>query len=253
MFDNFGPVYVVNLKRREDRKNILEGLFKEKSITDYTFIEAIDARDDLCDLVEHYPSNNITKPEMAAFMSHLKAIDYWLKNSESEYAIIFEDDMDFELSKYWKFSWDEFLSSLTLEYDVLQLSVHFIDQDHTIKFHKKRSHEYSAAFYLIKRNYAQELIKKYITNKKYNFMYSDSECVTDHFGVFKEDLCYSMALLIPNEELGTDNSTIIKKNVAELQNEKQRLIEMKENKEIIKKLWENNTLTLNQLLGKKLI
>lgn len=44
MFDNFGPVYVINLKRREDRRIVLERIFKENNIQDYTFIEAIDAK-----------------------------------------------------------------------------------------------------------------------------------------------------------------------------------------------------------------
>jgi GR25 family glycosyltransferase involved in LPS biosynthesis len=255
MFDNFGPVYVINLKRREDRKIILEGLFKEKGITDYTFIEALDARDDLSDLVHCYPSKNISKPEMAIMMSHLKAIKFWLENSNSDYALICEDDIDFGLSDYWGFTWNDFINSLTFKYDILQLSPHCINDFFDIKLHKRREDEYSAAFYLIKREYAKEIINKYFINEKYNFNYTDKENIPDHYALFKKDKCYAMALLIPNPKLKSDNLT---RNEAENRLDEQwlnneRLKQFYRNKIEVTKLWQNNVLTLDQLLGKKTI
>lgn len=255
MFDNFGPVYIINLKRRSDRKNILESLFKNMSITNYTFIEAVDAQDDISNLVNCFPSGNVSKQEMAVMMSHLKTIKYWLETSESEYAIIFEDDIDFELSRYWGFTWSDFMNSLTIEYDILQLCIHYIDDNFEIKMHMKKENEYSAAFYLIKREYAKTIINKYFINEKYNFAYSDSEHVADHYSLFKKDKCYAMALLTPNPVLGTDNLTIDSDQLKEnkYMTDKQRLKDFYNNQLKITELWKNNTLTLNQLLGKKTI
>lgn len=95
---------------------------------------------------------------MAVTMSHLKAIRYWLEHSENEYAIIFEDDIDFGLSSYWGFTWNDFINSIKFEYDILQLCVHYIDDYFEIKMHKKRENEYSAAFYLIKENMQKHLL-----------------------------------------------------------------------------------------------
>lgn len=253
MFDNFGPVYVINLKRREDRRIVLERIFKENNIQDYTFIEAIDAKNDISNLVHYFPSENISKQEMAVTMSHLKAIRYWLEHSENEYAIIFEDDIDFGLSSYWGFTWNDFINSIKFEYDILQLCVHYIDDYFEIKMHKKRENEYSAAFYLIKREYAKTLIDKYFIDNKYNFMYSDSEHVADHYAIFKKDKCYAMSLLTPNPMLGTDNLTIdnVKLKENKYMENKERLKEFYNNEKNITKLWQNNKLTLDQLLGKK--
>jgi GR25 family glycosyltransferase involved in LPS biosynthesis len=255
MFDNFGPVYIINLKRREDRKIILEGLLKERSIKDYTFIDAVDAKNDLSDLVDTYPSKNVTKQEMAAMMSHLKAIRYWLETSESDYALICEDDIDFNLSDYWGFTWNEFINTIDVEYDILQLSPHYIDDYFDIALHKKRDNEYSAAFYLIKREYAKQIINKYFINEKYNFSYSDKENIADHYSLFKKDRCYAMALLIPNPRLGTDNLTRTEEDYgfSEEWLNGERLKQFYRNEVEVKKLWQDNILTLDQLLGKKTI
>ena len=153
MFNNFGPIYVINLKRRKDRKNILLDIFEKKQIKNYTFIKAFDANDDFSNMIYCYPSDNITKQEMAVMMSHLKAIKFWLDNSDSPYGIFLEDDIDFELSKYWGFTWKEFIDNLKIDYDILQLSAHYTDYNHKLKLHKKIYTEYSAAFYIIKRDY----------------------------------------------------------------------------------------------------
>jgi GR25 family glycosyltransferase involved in LPS biosynthesis len=255
MFDDFGPVYVINLKRREDRKNHIESLFNENSISNYFFVEAFDSKEPLSDFIKHRPDVQvITKPEIAAFMSHLKAIKFWVENSETDSAIICEDDIDFELSKYWGFTWKEFMNSITFEYDILQLGIHFVGINHNIKMHKKRTHEYSASIYVIKREYAKELIKKYfVEDGRYNLSYPTAEIISDHWSIFKKDKGYSMALLIPNESFGTDNKTkyIIDGTPIPFSNET-KLKEMQANRDKLISLWKNNKLTLDELLGKKI-
>jgi GR25 family glycosyltransferase involved in LPS biosynthesis len=254
MFNEFEPVYVVNLKRREDRKRHIESLFAENSISNYSFIEAFDAKESLASFVSHKPqSKRVTKTEIASLMSHLKAIKTWVETSETDFAIICEDDIDFELSKYWGFTWKEFISSIPYEYDVLQLGIHFIENNHNIKMHKKRAQEYSASIYLIKREYAKELINKYfVEDGKYNLNYSYPELIPDHFAIFKKEKCFSMALLIPIESFGTDNRgkyLSVDGTFAPWPPES-KLKEMINNRNKIIDIWKNNTLTLDELLCK---
>jgi GR25 family glycosyltransferase involved in LPS biosynthesis len=251
MFKDFGPVYVINLKRREDRRYLLENIFKEKQITDYTFIDAVDYNEDISSLVHCYPSKNITKQEMSVMMSHLKSIKFWLENSDSEYAIILEDDIDFNLSQYWGFTWKDFINYLNIDYDVLQLSAHYVDYNHELKIHKKIYTEYSAAFYIIKREYAKTLIKKYFIENKYNFKYTDPEHIADYYGIFKKEKCYTIPLLVPNPSLGTDNASFPEGDEIFQTEEwikEQRIKMFYLNESIVTKLWQNNSLTLEELL-----
>ncbi len=43
----FGPVYVINLARRTDRREHMEKLFKDYDITNYTFIDAFDGQENI--------------------------------------------------------------------------------------------------------------------------------------------------------------------------------------------------------------
>lgn len=256
MFENFEPVYVINLKRREDRKNILLNIFKEKQIKNYTFIEAFDANDDLSNMVYCYPSDNVTKQEMAVMMSHLKAIKFWLENSDSKYGIFLEDDIDFELSKYWKFTWQDFINSLNIDYDILQLSITYIENvhiknDYSLKLHNKKQYEYAASFYLITRKHAEMIINKYFINKKYNFNYTDSEHIADYNSLFQTKKCYSMPLLAINPNLGTDNKS--KPDELEMDEslekiEQNRIKLVFSSSKRLNDLWSSNLLTLKELL-----
>lgn len=62
-----------------------------------------------------------------------------------------------------------------------------------------------------------------------------------------------MSLLTPNPMLGTDNLTIdnVKLKENKYMENKERLKEFYNNEKNITKLWQNNKLTLDQLLGKK--
>jgi GR25 family glycosyltransferase involved in LPS biosynthesis len=54
----FGPVYVINLARRTDRRDHMEKLFKDYEITNYTFIEAFDAQENIHQYIYNAERNN---------------------------------------------------------------------------------------------------------------------------------------------------------------------------------------------------
>ena len=44
-------------------------------------------------------------------MSHLKAIKHFYEETDDDYCMILEDDVDFSTVRYWNFTWQEFFGS----------------------------------------------------------------------------------------------------------------------------------------------
>ena len=171
---NFGPVYLINLKDHTHRLEHAKNEFAKYDITDYTVIEAVDGRNsDLMDIIHgRYPA--LKPSEIGCMTSHIKALKHWLETSDSEYAIIMEDDFSFDTVEYWNWDWDFVIKNLPTDLQILQLVM--IKND-PIKFnlHKKEkfhrsivmSYAWSTACYLIKRDYAKTLVKLHCVKDKY--------------------------------------------------------------------------------------
>jgi GR25 family glycosyltransferase involved in LPS biosynthesis len=99
-------IKVVNLKRREDRKNNMIKLFNDHHITNYEFIEAVDGTTLSCEIepfktqAQLFIGNdfNNRRGVIGCALSH---INLWTKllTSDDNYYVIFEDDINFS-SKY---------------------------------------------------------------------------------------------------------------------------------------------------------
>ena len=178
----FGPVYVINLPRRTDRREHMERLFKDYDITNYTFIEAFDAQENIHQHIYNAERSNdkaAKRAETAACMSHLKAIRYWLDTSDSEYAIFAEDDLSMDTVQYWPWTWQEFLNAIHFNYDVLQLCLTQFGQKN-VKMHKRFRTDYSAGLYILKRSHAEAIIKRMIIDDKYNVNIDRHDVIVDH-------------------------------------------------------------------------
>jgi GR25 family glycosyltransferase involved in LPS biosynthesis len=171
---NFGPVYLINLKDHKHRLKNAKSEFKKYEIENYTVIEAVDGRkSDLSEIVYgDYP--NLKPTEIGCITSHIKAIKHWLDTSDSDYAIIMEDDFSFDTVEYWQWNWDYVIKNIPQNADIVQF---VMIQNEPIKFnlHKKMpfnpktkmEYSWSTACYLIKREYARSLIKEHIRGDKF--------------------------------------------------------------------------------------
>lgn len=172
--NNFGPVYLINLKDHKHRLTNAKKEFNKYGIKDYTVIEAIDGRNsDLRHIVEgKYP--NLKPSEIGCLASHIKALKHWLDTSDSEYAVIMEDDFSFDTVQYWQWDWDYVTNSIPKNAQIVQL---IMIQNDPVKFNlhkkqpfdknKKMSYAWSTACYLIKRNYAETLVNLHYVDGKY--------------------------------------------------------------------------------------
>ena len=136
--------------------------------------------------------------ELACTLSHFKAWKYFIENSDSDYAIIIEDDFSFDTVKYWNFTWKEYIKNINIEYDMIQLVIFNMEKDFNPKFHKRTSKDESTAAYLIKKDYAKKMLNKYLIDGKFNL---PKQCVADHF-IYNEGNVYAEALFVVHEEMG---------------------------------------------------
>lgn len=172
--NGFGPVYLINLKDHKHRLKNAQQQFKKYKVKDYNIVEAIDGRkNDLSNIIiGNYP--NLKPSEIGCITSHIKALNHWLNTSDSDYAIIMEDDFSFDTVDYWQWDWDYVIKNIPDSADIVQL---ILIQNDPVKFslhkkqnyeHKKRmSYSWSTACYLIKRPYAKKIVDLHCYNGKY--------------------------------------------------------------------------------------
>lgn len=177
---NFPEVYYVSLSDSTDRQQSFKNQFLLNDFQNIKMIEAYDGRknnytekNDIVDGVYFY---QLDSGQIAATISHLRAISYWYFNSNSEYAIFFEDDMSIGSINYWNFDWNHFISILPENWKVIQLSLIKDEiKEIDMKLNCRVWWNWSAGSYLISRNYAEELINFYYQHGKYFLKIKDED------------------------------------------------------------------------------
>jgi len=180
---NFPPVYYISLSDSIDRQQSFENQFLLNGIENVKMIEAYDGRKiNYCienDTVDGVHFHQMDSGGIAAAISHLKAIEEWYNSSDSEYAIFFEDDMTIQSADDWNFTWEDFVSVLPKDWKAIQLSLikeHGIE-DNDMKLNQREWWNWSAGSYLIRRNYAKELIEHFYQENKYYLKIKDYDVI----------------------------------------------------------------------------
>lgn len=197
--NGFEPVYVINLESRKDRLDHIKKEFKKYGVTEYEVFNAVDGENaDFNDLVFQKEKLQLSNAELGATISHLKTISHWLETSDSEYAIVVEDDLSLETVDRWNFIFSDFIKSINKPYDILQLC---IIQNHKINtnLHMREKMDWSAACYLIKRDAGRKLINKYFIDNKY-VLPQDRSAVADSI-IYSGSKTLSIPLFTYNLEL----------------------------------------------------
>ena len=234
----FGHIYVINLPRRTDRREHMERLFKDYDITNYTFIEAFDAQENIHQYIYNAERKNekaAKRTETAACMSHLKAIKHWLDTSDTEYAIFAEDDLSMDTVQYWPWTWQEFMDAIYFDYDVLQLCLTQFNQKKT-QMHKRFRTDYSAGLYILKRSHAQSVIGRMMIDGKYNVNINRDEVIVDHSVIMGgTDRAYACGLFTYDVTTPSDiNPTALRLHT--------------KSRDSVLQYWKQNNLTLKEFI-----
>ena len=97
-------IKVINLKKREDRKNSMIDQFKKENVTNFEFIEAVDGNElkESEELRLLFQRNNFTyrKGIMGCALSHIQLWNDLINDTSNDYYVVLEDDL--ELSSDFK-------------------------------------------------------------------------------------------------------------------------------------------------------
>ena len=201
--NNIPPIYYLNLDGQPERKKYVEDHFKYWGIENYTRISGYDGReDDLSDIIKGRYPERMTSGEVGCTTSHLKAIKHWYDTSDSQHALIMEDDIDLELVKFWNFSWNEVMANLPYDWDVVQLAIICTGSIH-VKLHRRFVNDFSTACYLINRHHAEKLIKFHVREDKYKLDNgAKPRAVADDL-IYNSGVTYAMPLFLYKLEMGS--------------------------------------------------
>ncbi len=198
-----GPIYYLNLDGQSERREYMEDQFKYWEIENYTRISAYDGRDDdLSGIIKGRYPEMMSSGEIGCVTSHLKAIKHWYETSDSQYAIIMEDDCNLDLIKYWNFTWSDFYCRIPYDWDVMQIAIICTGDVH-VRVHKRFVNEFSTACYLITRHHAEKLLRLHVRGEKYKLDNGVKPRPVADDLIYNSGNTYSLPLLLYRIELGS--------------------------------------------------
>jgi hypothetical protein len=166
-------IYYLNLDKSIDRKNHIESQFDKWGITNFKRFsgskyvpENFEEWKDLLIKPEIYKEGSYKR--ICISISTFEMIKYWLENTNEKYLILFEDDYDLDLIKYWHFDWKYLMNNIPYDWDCIQLG---FESNHYISFflHPKTTHSYYGPV-LINRHFGEKLLKINSIDGKYFFL-----------------------------------------------------------------------------------
>lgn len=201
--ENIPHVYWLNLDNDVERKEYMETQFEYWNIKNHTRISGYDARiDDVSFNLKGRIPDNVSQSELGCCLSHLKAVKYFYENSDDDYCMIVEDDVNFNIAKYWNFTWRDFFCNIPYDWDCVQLTTICTGDIH-VKLHLRFVNDFSAAVYLITRHHAAKIIKNHIRGDKYRLDNGVKPRAVSEDVIFESGKTYSIPIFLYNLELGS--------------------------------------------------
>ena len=191
-------IYWLNLDADVERREYMESQFRYWEIKNHTRIVGYDGRED--DVSPHLKGpipHNVTQNELGCCMTHLKAIKEFYNNSDDEYCIIAEDDVNLDIARYWNFTWQEFFAQVPYDWDCIQMTTITTGDIH-VRLHLKFINDFSAAFYLISRHHAAKVLKHHVRGDKYKLDNGVKPRAVSEDTILETGKTYSIPLFLYN-------------------------------------------------------
>lgn len=112
--------------------------------------------------------NPLRRAQHCIVLSHLKALESFVRHSQATHALILEDDIDLSSMQYWDFDLNDLARAMPGDCGVLQLCVIWSAAIHgnqaqflvplQMQCHPRSDREYSSAAYLITRDIASRIV-----------------------------------------------------------------------------------------------
>lgn len=160
-------IYYINLDRSKDRNLYMLKQFKKYNITNF---ERVSATDYLNTNIKDIVINDTLEKEsgLCTTYTHLKTIKKFL-NSDEDYAIICEDDVDFSTSENWTFCWKDIFNNINNKIDILQMCISTrLDMDINFHLHNRSFWDFNCTAYFINKKIAKKILDEYLVDNKIN-------------------------------------------------------------------------------------
>lgn len=175
LFKNTPPFLWINLDRSSDRKKNIEDMFKKNGITNHTIIPGFDGKCNKDFYIKSKYNYEFVDGQYGCTCSHLKALDYFVNNIDSDVCLICEDDLSFDYCKYWKYDINGYINKAPKDFNILQLciitsinNIKYININDFVNF--ELGSFWSTGCYLIKKQTAIDILNNInITDNKYDF------------------------------------------------------------------------------------
>jgi GR25 family glycosyltransferase involved in LPS biosynthesis len=197
------PIIYLNLDGQPERDKFMVDQLNYWEIEDYTRISGYDGReDDLSDIIKGRYPDMMSSGEVGCVTSHLKALRYFVEETDHPCVLIMEDDCDLETVRYWPFTWKDFSSQVPYHYDVIQLAIINPAQVH-LRIHKRFVNDFSTACYMITRHHAEKLLRLHLRDDKYKLDNgSKPRAVADDL-IYNSGNTFAIPLFLYKLELGS--------------------------------------------------
>lgn len=155
---NFPIVNFISLKDSPDRTQSIKNLLTTNNIKFRPHIVKRYAEGDCNILGEGI--YRLKTDSKGALVAHFKVLKDWYNTTQEEYAFVCEDDISLETIDYWDFTWDEFINSLPVDWEFVQL-MQLKERIVEFRLRTRDFFDWSAGAYIVKRDYVKRLLDKY--------------------------------------------------------------------------------------------
>jgi len=206
--DHLPPLYYINLDHRSEKRAYMEQLLSSHQLQG-TRISATNGLVDNSDLLHEGVIPARLKPtEIACTISHLRAIREWLTTSDTETALICEDDLSLDTVQHWPFTWRHVMDQLPYYWDIFQCCITYHPlHPPIISLHLHQTTDFSNVAYVIRRSYAEKLMRLYWRDGTWKLDYPSVYPLTVEEVVYKPGVCFSLPLLTYTNEFESSIQT----------------------------------------------
>jgi GR25 family glycosyltransferase involved in LPS biosynthesis len=162
----------ISLDESVDRRTVLINDFKKYSIDKINFLISGRYNKKYSDKAEGKLLHTLNNGTIGCSISHLKNIKQWLENTQEEYGFFCEDDLSLETIPFWNKNWQDFINDISTDWECIQL----LTLSTTIKSLEPRErawNDWGATAYILKRAYAEKIVKTYIDNESFKLELPD--------------------------------------------------------------------------------
>lgn len=161
---------VINLADCPDRKAYTESEFSKLGVDDVNMHVYQRYNKDSIEFVGDPDLLKQMTPGVTS--SHLLTIKWWYENTNEEYGLFFEDDVDFSAVEHWNFTLTEFIDSVKDDWGALHLcNVFEYPYEHGTEYppmviRRRKLWDHGLQAYALTREYALKIIEYYFDGAK---------------------------------------------------------------------------------------